>query len=218
MISTLFRRSVAATTLRAVSTRTNYAAVAIRASRGFSNNLTLSNSVNHKLNKDSHVYKYLNQGPTSVRYTPEHEWLATFEDSSAFVGITKYASEALGDVTFVELPEVGDQVEVGDVIGSVESVKSASDIYSPVKGEVVAINLQLESEPQLLNNDPIGDGWIVHIKLDTEGGESSELLTEEAYEASLEEHWSLESMIWLLHGLLVLDLVSVLENESSFID
>lgn len=187
MISNVFRRSAAAMAVRAVATRTNYAAVGVRAARGFSTNITLFNSVNHRLNKDSHVYKYLNEGPTSVRYTPEHEWIASFEDDSAFVGITKYASEALGDVTYVELPEVGDQVDVGDVIGSVESVKSASDIYSPVKGEVVGVNQQLESEPQLLNNDPIGDGWIVHIKVDTEAAESADLLSEEAYEASLEE-------------------------------
>lgn len=155
----------------------------------FSTSRIIADSVNHKLNKDSHVYKYLNQGPRSIKYTPEHEWLATFEDDSSFVGITQYASEALGDVTFVELPEVGDKVEIGDTIGSVESVKSASEIYSPVSGEIIAVNQLLESDPQLLNNDPIGDGWIAHIKLSdpSEIESSEELLTEEAYEKSLEE-------------------------------
>ncbi|KAK6204505.1 H-protein subunit of glycine cleavage system [Scheffersomyces amazonensis] len=154
----------------------------------FSTSRVIANSISHKVNKDSHVYKYLNEGPKSVKYTSEHEWLATFDDDTAFVGITKYASEALGDVTFVELPEVGDQVEVGDTIGSVESVKSASEIYSPVAGEVINVNLNLESEPALINTDPIGNGWIAHIKLNNvEDVEASEeLLTEEQYEASLE--------------------------------
>lgn len=133
---------------------------------GFSTSRIIANSISHKLNTTSHVYKYLQEGPQSVKYTAEHEWLATHADDSAFVGITRYASEALGDVTFVELPEVGDRVEVGDTIGSVESVKSASEIYSPVAGEVIAINIALESEPALINTDPIGEGWIAQIKLD----------------------------------------------------
>jgi len=145
------------------------------------------NNISHKLNKDSFVYKYLESGPKDVKYTQEHEWLAIFSDDSAFVGITKYASEALGDVTFVELPEVGDQVEVGDVIGSVESVKSASDIYSPVSGEVVAINNDLESDPSLINSDPLGNGWIAQIKLaDVDQLNGEELLSEQAYEESLD--------------------------------
>lgn len=146
------------------------------------------NSSNYKLNKDSHVYKYLNEGPASVKYTAEHEYLVTFGDDSSFVGITKYAAEALGDVTFVELPEVGDKVEAGEAIGSVESVKSASEIYSPVSGEIIAVNEVLESQPQVLNVDPMGNGWIAHIKLaDPKEVETSEdLLTEEAYAESLD--------------------------------
>ncbi|KAK6465198.1 H-protein subunit of glycine cleavage system [Scheffersomyces coipomensis] len=154
----------------------------------FSTSRVVFNSISHKVNQQSHLYKYLTEGPVSVKYTAEHEWLATFSDDTAFVGITKYASEALGDVTFVELPEIGDQVEVGDTIGSVESVKSASEIYSPIAGEVIAINENLESDPSLINSDPIGNGWIAQIKLaNVEDVEASEeLLTEEQYEASLE--------------------------------
>ncbi|KAK6455401.1 H-protein subunit of glycine cleavage system [Scheffersomyces xylosifermentans] len=156
----------------------------------FSTSRIIANSISHKVSKGSHVYKYLEEGPKSVKYTAEHEWLASFADESGFVGITQYASEALGDVTFVELPEVGDRVEIGDTIGSVESVKSASEIYSPVAGEIVAVNTALESEPSLINTDPIGEGWIAHIKYDDASAveASEELLSEEDYDASLEEH------------------------------
>lgn len=149
------------------------------------------NSVNFKLNTQSHVYKYLEEGPKFVKFTPEHEWLAVFKDDTAFIGITNYASEALGDTTFVELPEVGVSYEAGESIGSVESVKSASEIYSPVSGEVIAINDILESKPQLINDDPMGAGWIAQIKL-AETAEAVEgkddLLDGKQYEASLEEH------------------------------
>lgn len=149
------------------------------------------NSVNFKLNTESFVYKYLEEGPKFVKFTPEHEWLAVFKDDTAFVGITTYASEALGDTTFVELPEVGVTYEAGELIGSVESVKSASEIYSPVAGEVIAINDILESKPQLINDDPMGAGWIAQIKLSQSAEEVAgleELLDVEQYEATLEEH------------------------------
>ena len=114
-----------------------------------------------------------------------------FKDDTAFIGITNYASEALGDTTFVELPEVGVSYEAGESIGSVESVKSASEIYSPVSGEVIAINDILESKPQLINDDPMGAGWIAQIKL-AETAEvvegKDDLLDGKQYEASLEEH------------------------------
>lgn len=123
------------------------------------------NSVNFKINTESHVYKYLDQAPKFVKFTSEHEWIAVHEDSTAFIGITNYAADALGDTTFVELPEIGASYETGESIGGVESVKSASEIYSPVSGEVVGINDILESKPQLINEDPMGAGWIAHIKL-----------------------------------------------------
>lgn len=149
------------------------------------------NSVNFKLNTQSHVYKYQELGPLFVKFTTEHEWLAVFKDNTAFIGITTYASEALGDTTFVELPEVGVTYDAGESIGSVESVKSASEIYTPVAGEVIAINEGLESRPQSINDDPMGAGWIAHIKLteSVEAVKEKEVLLDEAgYNASLEEH------------------------------
>ncbi|CAK9436852.1 uncharacterized protein LODBEIA_P13740 [Lodderomyces beijingensis] len=143
-----------------------------------------------KVDKDSHAYPYLHEKkPIAQKFTEEHEYVNLYDDDSAFLGITQYAAQALGDVTFVELPEIGERVEKGDTIGSVESVKSASEIYSPVSGEVVGVNEQLESEPGLLNDDPEGEGWIAHIKLDNKeeilSGEG--LLTKEDYSKSLEE-------------------------------
>ncbi|KAF3985648.1 hypothetical protein FT663_04951 [Candidozyma haemuli var. vulneris] len=169
------------------------------ASRFFLNNITRSapksavrfNSSNFRVNTQSHVWKYHEEGPQYVKFTNEHEWLAVHKDNSAFIGITTYASEALGDTTFVELPEVGVTYEVGDSIGSVESVKSASEIYAPVAGEVVAVNEDLESRPQLINEDPMGGGWIAQFKL-AESADAvaakEELMDEAAYEASLSEH------------------------------
>lgn len=149
------------------------------------------NSVNFMLNTQSHAYKYVKEGPKFVKFTAEHEWLAVHADDTAFIGITSYASEALGDTTFVELPEVGVSYDAGESIGSVESVKSASEIYSPVAGEVIAINDVLESKPQLINDDPMGAGWIAQIKL-AEPAEvveaKEELLDVKQYEDSLEEH------------------------------
>lgn len=148
------------------------------------------NSTNFKVNTESYVYKYLEQPPKFVKFTSEHEWLAVHNDDSGFVGITNYAADALGDATFIELPEVGVTVEVGESIGSVESVKSASEIYSPVAGEIIAVNDLLESKPQLINEDPMGSGWIAQIKLASpaEVEASEELLNEEQYADSLEDH------------------------------
>ena len=123
------------------------------------------NSVNYKINTDSHVYKYLDKAPKFVKFTAQHEWIAVHEDATAFIGITDYAAQALGDATFVELPELKSTYEINDSIAGVESVKSASEIYSPVAGDVVGINDVLESKSQLINEDPMGDGWIAHIKL-----------------------------------------------------
>ncbi|RKP31510.1 glycine cleavage system H protein [Metschnikowia bicuspidata] len=148
------------------------------------------NSVNYKISTDSHVYKYLDKAPNFVKFTAQHEWIAVHEDATAFIGITNYAAEALGDATFVELPELGATYERGESIGGVESVKSASDIYSPVAGEVVGINDVLESKPQLINEDPMGAGWIAHIKLREPilAVESQEdLMDEAAYTQSLDD-------------------------------
>ena len=101
--------------------------------------------------------------PADLRYTPDHEW-ARMEDSGVRVGITDYAQEALGDVVFVQLPEIGAEVAAGDTFSEVESTKSVSDIYAPVAGEVVEVNGGLADAPQNINDDPYGEGWICLIE------------------------------------------------------
>ncbi|PSR33628.1 MAG: glycine cleavage system protein H [Sulfobacillus benefaciens] len=117
--------------------------------------------------------------PKNLRYTTDHEWI----DEEGRVGITEYAQEALGDVVFVELPQVGRSLKAGEAFGVVESVKSVSDLYSPVAGVVVAVNIELSSQPELVNLDPYGAGWI--IKLDPEM-DSAELLLADAYRSQIE--------------------------------
>lgn len=140
------------------------------------------------LTKTAVPFTYSQTGPSAVLYTRQHEWIAAHQDGTAFVGITKYAADALGDATYVELPETGSSVERGEPLGSVESVKSASEIYQPVSGEVVEANAALEDQPQLINADPMGDGWIAKVKIsDANELQSAELLSLEAYEQSLKE-------------------------------
>ena len=122
------------------------------------------------------------------KYTAQHEWIAAHADGSAFVGITKYAADALGDATYIELPDVDSELEAGESFGSVESVKSASEIYSPVAGMVVEVNEALSDSPQLINTDPLGEGWIIKVKVaDAAALESEDLLTLEQYEQHLKE-------------------------------
>lgn len=102
--------------------------------------------------------------PKELLYAKSHEWVR-IEGDEAVVGITHFAQEQLGDLTFVELPQAGDQAEAGKEIGSVESVKAASEIYSPVSGEVVAVNTELENAPELINKEPFGAGWMFRVKL-----------------------------------------------------
>lgn len=122
-----------------------------------------------------------------VKYTEDHEWIAVHDDGVAFIGITKYAADALGDATFIELPNAGDTVEKGDSIGSVESVKSASEIYSPVGAEVIEGNKALEDNAALINQDPQGDGWFAKVRLN-EVSEIEELLTFDAYEDFIKDN------------------------------
>jgi glycine cleavage system H protein len=103
--------------------------------------------------------------PDELKYTEEHEWVLV-EDDVVTIGITDFAQDQLGDVVFVELPEVGDSVEAGSTFGVVESVKAVSDVYSPVSGEVVEINEELPDEPEVLNNSPYEDGWMIKVKLE----------------------------------------------------
>ncbi|CCH48021.1 glycine cleavage system protein GcvH [Pseudodesulfovibrio piezophilus] len=123
--------------------------------------------------------------PDDLKYTKSHEWVMV-EGDIATVGITHFAQEQLGDLTFVELPEVGDTFEAGTEMGSVESVKAASEIYAPVTGEVVEVNEELEDAPENVNEEPYGDGWLLKFKIK---GEPDNLLDAEAYTSLVEsEH------------------------------
>jgi glycine cleavage system H protein len=119
--------------------------------------------------------------PDDLRYTAEHEWVRATEGSATIrVGITDYAQEALGDVVYVSLPEVGAAVQKGGAVGEVESTKSVSDIYAPVSGTVTARNERLDEQPELLNSDPYGEGWIVEIDV-SDAAELDDLLDAAAY-------------------------------------
>lgn len=116
--------------------------------------------------------------PANLLYTKSHEWTKV-EGDTATVGITQFAQEQLGDLTFVDLPNVGDQVAAGAEMGSVESVKAASELYSPVTGEVLAVNGDLASAPEKINQDPYGAGWMIKVKL---SAQPQGLLDAAAYE------------------------------------
>jgi glycine cleavage system H protein len=118
--------------------------------------------------------------PDDRRYSSEHEW-AKLDGDAVTVGITDFAQEQLGDVVYVELPSVGDQVKQGRVMGVVESVKAASDLFSPVSGEVMAVNDAAVGEPQKLNDAPYQDGWLIRVRPDS-AGELDTLMTAEQYE------------------------------------
>ena len=124
--------------------------------------------------------------PGDLKYTKSHEWVRVADDGSVLVGISDHAQSALGDLVFVEPPEVGTQVAAGDACAVVESVKAASDVYSPVTGEVVGANDALADSPELVNQDPYGDGWIMRIQL-ADASELERLLDPASYEADLDE-------------------------------
>jgi glycine cleavage system H protein len=117
--------------------------------------------------------------PTDRRYTAEHEWVK-LEDGVAVVGITSFAQDQLGDVVYVELPKVGDRVESMKPFGVIESVKTASDLFAPVSGTVEAVNSQIESEPQLVNDAPYEGGWLIKVRPDN-AAEIDNLMTAEQY-------------------------------------
>ncbi len=122
--------------------------------------------------------------PQDLHYTREHEWIRSTGETLR-VGVTDYAQEALGDIVFVTLPEVGAQVSAGEPCGEVESTKSVSDIYAPVSGTIVARNEALDTSPELVNSDPYGEGWMIDIRPD-EPDSVEGLLDAAAYEAGLE--------------------------------
>ncbi|MCT9091518.1 glycine cleavage system protein GcvH [Streptomyces sp. ASQP_92] len=109
--------------------------------------------------------------PQQLRYSKEHEWLSTAEEGVSTVGITEHAANALGDVVYVQLPEVGDTVTAGETCGELESTKSVSDLYSPVTGEVVAANQDVVDDPSLVNTAPFEGGWLFKVKVTEEPGD-----------------------------------------------
>ncbi len=120
----------------------------------------------------------------TTMYTPDHEWINIEDHDAAIVGITHHAQDALGDVVFVDLPEVGKPFKKGEVAGVVESVKAAADIYMPVSGEVVEVNTALKDDPSLANSDPLGNGWFFKVKV-ADMAEFDQLMDPPAYDALL---------------------------------
>ena len=121
--------------------------------------------------------------PKDIRYTSEHEWIRV-EGNEAFVGITDYAQSELGEIVFIDVPTVGETIGQGEVFGSVEAVKTVSDLNMPVSGEVLEVNEELDAQPELVNNDPYGKGWIIRIAV-KDASELDKLMDAAAYEASL---------------------------------
>jgi len=121
--------------------------------------------------------------PQQLRYSKEHEWLSGAEDGVSTVGITEHAANALGDVVYVQLPEVGATVAAGETCGELESTKSVSDLYSPVDGEIAEINEDVVNDPSLVNSAPFEGGWLFKVKI---GGEPGDLLSADEYAAFIQ--------------------------------
>lgn len=167
-------RSALSSSLRFSYSRPSLGFAVLNAARMYSN----------KVNVDSTPFKH---GPDPiVKFTENHEWIAVHKDNVAYVGITKYAADALGDTTFVEVNDVDTETEAGDSIGSVESVKSASDVYAPIGGKLIAKNEELIANAALLNEDPMGEAWLAQIEV-SDPAELEKLLTSEQYESFLKD-------------------------------
>jgi glycine cleavage system H protein len=123
--------------------------------------------------------------PIELKYASSHEWARLEDDGTVVVGITDHAQDALGDIVYVELPDIGSEVDAGAEVAVVESVKAASDIYSPVSGEVVRVNSALEDEPELVNSSPYEDGWMFVVST-SDGEDLGELMDAEDYQNSIE--------------------------------
>jgi len=124
--------------------------------------------------------------PTELRYTKTHEWVRLEKNGVATIGITDFAQEQLGDLTYIELPGVGDNVEAQSEVAVIESVKAAADIYAPVAGTITEVNKKLEEQPELINSDPFGEGWIFKLRPD-DASEIDMLLDADAYEDMIPE-------------------------------
>jgi glycine cleavage system H protein len=123
--------------------------------------------------------------PPELLYTKDHEWIRV-DESVGTIGITDYAQKELGDVVFVELPKSGDHLSAGESFGTVESVKAVSEVFSPVTGEVTAINKKLANNPEILNSDPHGDAWLIQVEL-TDRSEIDKLMTADEYEVYIQQ-------------------------------
>ena len=124
--------------------------------------------------------------PSELKYASSHEWARLESDGTVVVGITDHAQEALGDIVYIELPEMGAAVDAGAEVAVVESVKAASDIYSPITGEVVEINPALEDEPEAVNSSPYADGWLFRVKVGSTD-ELEEMMDADGYQAAVDE-------------------------------
>lgn len=123
--------------------------------------------------------------PQELLYTKEHEWIRVDEEIGT-VGITDYAQKELGDVVFVELPKVGDHITASESFGTIESVKAVSELFAPVDGEVVGVNTKLQNSPELVNNDPHGEAWLIRVRL-SDRRDTDKLMSAEEYEAYIQE-------------------------------
>jgi glycine cleavage system H protein len=122
----------------------------------------------------------MTQVPEALLYTKDHEWIQIHDDGTATVGITDYAQQSLGDITFVEFPTLGESFRLAETFGVVESVKAASDLFMPLDGEVIEINEDVDAEPELLNSDPYGKGWLLKVRL-IDAAQVAALLKADAY-------------------------------------
>jgi glycine cleavage system H protein len=124
--------------------------------------------------------------PEDLKYTPEHEWLKAGEDGPVRVGITDFAQDQLGDIVYVQLPEVGSKVRAGDPCGELESTKSVSDLFAPVNGTVTAVNEALADQPDLVNSDPYGEGWLLDLEVE-DAAEVEALMDADTYQGQLDQ-------------------------------
>ncbi|WP_350276767.1 glycine cleavage system protein GcvH [Kribbella sp. HUAS MG21] len=125
--------------------------------------------------------------PEDLKYTAEHEWVKAGEDGPVRVGITDFAQDQLGDIVYVQLPDVGSAVRAGDACGELESTKSVSDLFAPVSGTVTAVNEALADQPELINTDPYGEGWLIDIDVE-DTAEVAALMDADAYQGQLDQN------------------------------